>query len=143
MSRGGRKPKSRKQAEYRSDLDQYSNIQDVYGFALINEQRLYDLESLIASGIVTREEVIAKLSANKWKSWTEALYHLYSPPDYENLKYLEYELLQNKTAPAIYSEPCPRCKSTDTKMVGSQERAADEAGTARIICNRCNFIAIM
>lgn len=137
-----KKPKKAIEQKNKS-LDDYIDVVDIFDQPLINEQRLYDLQSLIDDLGMSKEAIIERLKRVKWQSWTEALYSLHSNTEEENIKYLEFELILNKTAPAIYSEPCPRCKSTDTKMVGRQERAADEGGTARIICNKCNFIAIM
>ena len=77
--------------------------------------------------------------STEYDSWTELMYTLPSFNETREALDFELELLQNKTSPPIDKVPCPRCKSTNTKIIGEYTRALDEAGTTKGTCNNCGM----
>ena len=123
--------------------DIYSNVKDIDGKLLVTPNRLYELNNLLNEKGLTSEQLLTLLRTKSWQNWTEFVYYMKTTKEFETKRDLEYELLLNKTAPSVYSEPCRKCNSSNTKIVGKQERSADEGGTARVLCNVCGFNSVL
>lgn len=73
-------------------------------------------------------------------SWEE---DYFADPSFDGARVAEnriFELYQGKTVPPADIVKCPKCALTDVAVVKTQDRRADEGGSARAKCNNCGHV---
>lgn len=107
----------------------------------LTAMEIYDITSSDYYKDKTLDPVLKKALENstKYNDWNEFMYSLPAFDSTRESLNFELELLQNKMSPPIDKVPCPRCRSTNTKIIGEYTRALDEAGTTKGVCNNCGM----
>ena len=118
----------------------FANNKDVF-----DDEALYNVGALLGDSDTNLPELYTKFSASsdemrrRGAHWSHIFYN--NVPQYaeeRNARFIEYELLQNKSSPPVDTVACPRC-GVNNLVQGENKRAADEGGISFAVCKQCGL----